>query len=252
MSTKEVKQIRTKTDLVELNPGDLMEENGFNNGWILVDIFNQWWQEREISEKYKVSDNEKKNNNILRSYFSLEVLTLEVVSRLLLPELKNVDITQIKRFWPEYFPLAKSYNPIRVYLYSNNLAEASQMKRILSSSKIIEVSKREIFDIADELFLNVRKEMLFLNYFILDGKYEDHNLFAKEFKKAYRNAKPLKATEEFVVREFLNKVSAYKTDTIMLALDLAKSREYNSKSKLGFKSLMESIKTAELVLKPIK
>jgi hypothetical protein len=252
MNTSRIGLIIADKNQIELNPLDLMEENGFNNGWILVDFFNQWWQDREISEKYKVSNNEKKNNNILRSYFSLEVLTLEVVSRLLLPKLVEVDTNQIQRFWPEHFPLAKSYNPIRVYLQSNNLTEASRMKRILSNSEAVKVSKNEIFAIADELFLGVRKEMLMLNDFILDGKYEDFNLFAKEYKKAYKAAKPLKATEEFVVRDFLCKVATYKPDTILLALDLAKSREYNSKSKLGFKSLMESIKTAELVLKPIK
>ena len=252
MNSTKIGFVRADKDFIELNPIDLMEENGFNNGWILVDFFNQWWQDRQISENYKVSNNEKKNNNILRSYFSLEVLTLEIVSRHLLPKLIEVDTNQIQRFWPEHFPLAKSYNPIRVYLQSNNLAEASRMKRILNNSETVKVSKKEIFEVADELFLNIRKELLILNDFILDGKYEDFNLFAKEYKKAYKDAKPLKATEEFVVRDFLKKISTYKSDTIILALDLAKSREYSSKSKLGFKSLMESIKTAELVLKPIK
>ena len=241
-------QAELKNKEVELYPQDLLEEHGFNDGWILVDFFNAWWQDREISYKYAVSTKEKRNNNLLRDYFSLEVLTLEVVHTFLIPKLANVDSAQIRRYWPEYFPLAKSYNPVRIYLNSNSLAEAANMKRVLEGCPPIKVSKDEIFKIADRLFLGVSKEMILLNHFLLDGKYEDNNSFAREYKKAYKNLPPLKATEEFVVREFLSKLKKYKADTITLALDLAKSREYSSKSKLGFKSVLESIKTAELVL----
>ena len=236
---------------IMLQPRDLLEEHGFSDGWILVDIFNLWWLERDIVAKYGVCENERKNNTILRSYFSLEVLTIEVVVRHLLPKLNKIDTDQIKRFWPEHFPLAKSYNPIRVYVNSNNLLLASEIKHYLNSCDPVLVSKDEIYRLADELFLGVSKELLLINDYILDGKYEEYNNFNSEYKKAFRSYHPLKATEEFVVRAFLEKLRKENPDTLYLGLDLAKSRSYSKNLKLSFKSMSESIKTARLVLKTL-